>query len=169
MKPRLFQLLTKLAATEAPKPETQEFLDTHFSIKPDWRQFRNKLTSKKFVEAVKHDTRADKKLQRYAEMNGKHMQAKGGPVYPVPSQSGSGKYQVKFHQDLKRYSCNCGDWIHQRSWRTGQRTRDCKHIKMIQSELKAYDVQPGGLNKTAMARAAEDLLFSELRKGALAR
>lgn len=147
MKPGLFSILEKIAATEAPKPETQEFLDSHFSLKRDWRQFKNKLVSKKFVEAVKNDPRADKKLQRYVELNGKHMQAKGGPVYPVPSMTGTGSYNVKYHSDLNRFSCNCGDWVHQRSWRKGQKTMDCKHIKAVKSDLKAYDVNPADLKK----------------------
>ncbi len=140
MKPGLFKLLTKLAASEAPKPAIQQFLDDHFSVSPNWKGFKNKLVSKKFVEAVKQDTRADKKLKRYSEMNGKHMQAKGVPVFPVPSQSRTGSYNVKFHPDIDRFSCNCGDWVHQRSWRTGQRTQDCKHIKLVQSDLRAHGV-----------------------------
>ena len=166
MKPGLFQLLTKVAApVEAPSRPHQEFLDGHFAVSPDWKGFKNKLTSKKFVEAVKHDPRADKKLQRYAEMNGKHMQAKGVPIFQVPSQSTSKMYTVKFHPDAERLSCNCGDWVHQRSWRTGKRTRDCKHIKLLQMELKNSGQQ---LEKVAMVSAASRLL-SELKSGGLAR
>jgi len=144
-------------------PKHQEFLDEHFSVDPKWKAFRAKLRSKSFVEAVKADTRADSKLKRYSDGNAKHLQARGVPTFPVPSQSDGGKsYAVKYHADVDRFTCNCGDWIHKRSWRQGQKTRDCKHIWLVKNELKNQGTTPEDLTKKAAAGAAATRLLRAL-------
>jgi hypothetical protein len=142
MNTKLFLALSKLAGQKIPEPHNQEFLDEHFSLSPKWKEFQKKLRSKNFVQAVTQDDRANKKLKRFSESIGRHKQAKGVPVYDVPSQSSGRVYTVKYHPDIDRFSCNCGDWTYARSWRIGQRTRDCKHVQMVNRELKAQ-VQSG--------------------------
>lgn len=145
------------------QPKHQEFLDEHFGVSPAWKKFRAKLRSPSFVDAVKADTRSDKKLQRYSDGNGKHLQARGVPTFPVPSQSsGSKSYDVKYHSDIDRFTCNCGDWIHKRSWRQGQTTRDCKHIWLVKNELKNQGITPQDLTKQAAAGAAAARLLAAL-------
>lgn len=160
MRPGLFQTLTKHAAKLQPTPAHQEFLDGHFSSADTakWRAFKNKLTSPKFVAAVKQDDRADPKLKRYAQMNGKHMQAKTVPTFPVPSQTSSKVYKVKFHPDINRFSCNCGDWVHKQSVKTGKH-KDCKHVTMVQLELKSQGLSA----KTKLAAQAAQRVAELLR------
>lgn len=129
MKPGLFSLL-KIAAKKS-QPQHNDFLDEHFSISPKWKDFRTKLKSPTFIEAVRQDTRANEKLIRYAENNGRHAQAKNVPVFKVPSQSSSIAYTVKYHPSIDEYSCNCGDWIHSRSHQENKENKNCKHIKLI--------------------------------------
>lgn len=137
------------------QPKHQEFLDEHFSVSPAWKKFRAKLRSPSFVESVKGDTRADEKLKRYSDGNAKHLQARGVPTFSVPSQSsGSKNYDVKYHANDDRFTCNCGDWIHKRSWRQGQKTRDCKHIWLVKTELKNQGTTPEDLTKQAAAGSA---------------
>ena len=151
MRPGLFQIL-KTAGIKV-QPKHQEFLDEHFSVDPKWKQFRAKLRSPAFLDAVKADTRADTKLKRYSEGNAKHLQARGVPTFPVPSQSsGSKTYDVKYHADADRFTCNCGDWIHKRSWRKGQTTRDCKHIGVVKNKLKSQGITTQELTKQAAYR-----------------
>jgi hypothetical protein len=173
MTPGLFKLLEKHAAASnlAPSRANQEFLDNHFveTSTGKWRAFKNKLTSPAFVAAVKQDDRADRKLKRYTEMNGRHMQAKGVPSFQVPSQSKGGSYTVKYHPDLDRYSCNCGDWVHVQSTKTGK-NRNCKHIQMLELELQSQGKRPRVAEpktKTAAAirGAAAGVLLGRLLAG----
>lgn len=129
MRSDLFWALHKLANSE-------KFLEKHFSS-PSWDEFQQRLRSKGFVQAVESDPRSDTKLKRFAENIGRHKQAKGVPSFPVPSQSSGKSYTVKYHPDVDRFSCNCGDWTYAKSWQEGKGGRDCKHIKMVQLELKA--------------------------------
>lgn len=135
MRPGLLSFLEKVSAVQS-QPQHEEFLDEHFGISPMWKNFRKKLRSKSFVEAVKQDTRSDEKLKRYSEANGQHLRARGVPTFPVPSQSSGKSYTVKFHPDTERYSCSCGDWIHARSHKVGKKQQDCKHIWLVKNELK---------------------------------
>jgi hypothetical protein len=130
------QILSKLQ----PSKEHQEFLDSHFTdtSTSKWKAFKNKLVSTKFVDAVKQDERADSKLKRYSENNARHMQAKGTPSYQVPSQSSGRSYKVKYHPSIKRFSCNCGDWVHKQS--TKGKGGECKHVKMVKRELQAQGI-----------------------------
>lgn len=132
MKPGILHLLTKLSAVKA-KPQDKEFLDDHFNLNPQWKTFNKKLRSPLFADAIKQDTRSDEKLKRYSEANSKHIRTRGVPTFPVPSQSGNKSYTVKYHPDIDRFSCNCGDWFYSRSHQTGKSGQDCKHIKSIKS------------------------------------
>lgn len=132
MKPGLLNLLTKLSAAK-PKQQNQEFLDSHFSVSPKWDTFKKKLRSPAFVTAIQQDIRSDEKLKRYSEANSKHIRTRGVPTFPVPSQSGGKSYTVKYHPDIDRFSCNCGDWSYTRSHQTGRSQQDCKHIKSVKS------------------------------------
>lgn len=140
----------------------QEFLDEHFGVSPVWEKFRSRLKSPAFVDAVKTDTRSDSKLKRYSEGNAKHLQARGVPTFPVPSQSNTARsYAVKYHADIDRFTCDCGDWVHKRSWKKGQKTRDCKHIWLVKNELKNQGVPKQDLTKqAAFGSAAAKLLTS---------
>jgi hypothetical protein len=110
---------------------------------------------------VKADTRSDSKLKRYADGNALHLQGKNIPVFPVPSQSGGKTYDVKYHPGAERFTCNCGDWIHKRSWKKGQKTRDCKHIWLVKNELKNQGLTETDLVKqAALGAAAAKLLAS---------
>lgn len=158
MRPGLLGFLVKVSAPVA-QPQHQEFLDEHFSLNPAWKDFKRKLKSPSFVEAVKQDTRADEKLKRYSEANAQHLQARGVPYFRVPSQSSSKYYTVKYHPDNDRFSCNCGDWVHARSHQEAKRQKDCKHIGVIRNELKSQGVTSKDLVKKAAAgRAAAALL-----------
>ncbi len=159
MKNNLFAFLHKLAAPQS-QPQHEEFLDSHFSISPSWKTFKKKLRSRSFLEAVKQDTRSDDKLKRYSEANSRHLRARGVPTFPVMSQSGSTKdYTVKYHADIDRFSCNCGDWIHAKSHQTSKNSQDCKHIKHVKSQLKYLGKNPQDLTKqAAIGRAAVALL-----------
>jgi hypothetical protein len=157
MKPGLLSFLEKVSGQVHPKH--QEFLDEHFSISPQWKEFKKKLRSPTFVEAVKDDTRSDEKLKRYSEANATHVQAKGVPSFPVPSQSSSKWYTVKYHPDINRFTCNCGDWVHKRSWKEEKKQRDCKHVQLVRMELKNQGVDVKSLTKQAAeGRAAARLL-----------
>ena len=158
MKLGLFNMLEKLSAVEA-QPQHNDFLDEHFSISPQWKEFKKKLRSKSFVEAVRQDTRTDEKLKRYSEANAKHVQTKGVPTFRVPSQSGSKWYTIKFHPDIDRFTCNCGDWVHKKSWQDNKRQRDCKHVQIVKNELRAEGIDTKSLTKqAAIGRAAASLL-----------
>lgn len=157
MRPGLFSFLEKIAA-ERSQPQHEEFLDEHFGISPAWKDFKKKLRSKSFVEAVKQDPRADDKLKRYSEANGLHLRARNVPSFPVPSQSKAGSYTVKYHPSVGRYSCNCGDWVHARSHQTGKTKQDCKHIWLVKNELKISGTDVESMKKTAQGRAAASLL-----------
>ncbi len=157
MRPGLFSFLEKVSAPQA-QPQHQEFLDEHFSVNARWKDFRKKLKSSTFVSAVKQDTRSDEKLKRYSEANGKHLRARGVPTFPVPSQSSSKTYNVKYHPDDGRYSCNCGDWIHARSHQTAKRKQDCKHIWLVKNELKLSGKDVDSMvKKAAFIRALQGL------------
>ncbi len=140
----LFRALSKTAMPKPKKPEEyQGFLDHHF-VTPEtakWRAFRKKLISPGFVQAVKKDDRSDTKLRRYAENNGRHMQAKGVPVYKVPSQTSSKTYTIKFHPDQQAFSCNCGDWVHKQSTKS-KKDKECKHITRLKLDLWAQGKEP---------------------------
>jgi len=145
----------------APSPQHQEFLDNHFTdaSTSKWRAFKNKLVSPKFVDAVRQDERADSKLKRYSENNARHMQAKGVPSYRVPSQSSGKSYTVKFHPSVKRFSCNCGDWVHKQS--TKGKGGECKHVNMVKRELESQGIskeKQAAIRGVAAASLLEDLL-----------
>lgn len=158
MRPGLLSFLEKVSAVQV-RPQDQEFLDEHFAIDPQWKQFRKKLRSKSFVEAVKQDERSDTKLKRYSEANGKHLRAHGVPTFKIPSQTTNRTYTVKFHPDDDRFSCSCGDWIHARSHQTSDKRQDCKHIKHVKSQLQYMGKKPEDMvKKAALGMAAARLL-----------
>lgn len=162
MRPGLLKLLTDMQklATPQSQPQHEEFLDHHFSLSPQWRTFKKKLRSQSFLEAIRQDPRADDKLKRYSDANSKHVRARGVPTFPVMTQSGGRKdYSVKYHADIDRFSCNCGDWVHARSHQTRKASQDCKHIKHVQAQLKYVGKSPEDLTKqAAMGRMALKLL-----------
>lgn len=161
MHPGIFNFL-KTAGIRV-EPKHQEFLDQHFGVEPAWKRFRAKLRSPSFTDAVKVDPRADSKLRRYSEANAKHIQAKNVPTFPVPSQSDSKKtYDVKYHVENDRFSCNCGDWIHKRSWRQGKQIQDCKHVWLVKNELKNKGITSQDLTKQAAVVAAASRILKEL-------
>lgn len=150
-------------ATPQSQPQHDEFLDSHFSLSPQWKTFKKKLRAKSFVEAVRQDNRSDDKLKRYSEANAKHVQARGVPTFSIPSMSSGKKYSVKYHEDLDRFTCNCGDWVHARSHQTGKASQDCKHIKHLKSQLDYLGKSPEeAMKKMAMGQAASRIL-SELK------
>lgn len=162
MNRRLFRSLEKLAADPrlAPKPQHLEKLDEHFSTPgtAKWKAFKSALRSSGFVAAVKQDLRSDPKLKRFSDNVGRHMQARKVPVFEVPSSSGPREYRVKYHHDVGRFSCNCGDWTYKRSVQTRGSEKDCKHVRMIKSQLGALGKRPEDLTKTATrGRAARRL------------
>lgn len=158
MTPGLFSLLDKLAAAKI-QPKHMEFLDEHFSISPQWKDFKKQLRTKAFVTAVKEDSRSDEKLKRYSEANSKHMRARGVPSFPVPSQSSNKMYTVKFHPGEERFSCSCGDWVHARSHQTAKKQQDCKHVWLVKNELKQSGTTLASLTKkAAMGQAALGVL-----------
>lgn len=144
MKPGLLSILTKLAAPLS-QPQHEEFLDEHFSLSPQWKTFKKKLKSKGFVSAVEQDTRADDKLKRFSEANGRHLQARGVPKFVVPSHTTSKRYTVKYHPDVGRFSCNCGDWVHARSHQTSKSAQDCKHVRQVVGSLRSAGKDPDSL------------------------
>lgn len=154
-----FHQRQKIAAPQS-QPQHEEFLDSHFSLNPQWKSFKKKLRSGSFLEAVRQDPRADDKLKRYSEANSRHLRARGVPTFPVMSQSGSTKdYLVKYHADLDRFSCNCGDWVHAKSHQTSKSSQDCKHIRHVRTQLKYLGRDPQSLVKqSAMGSAALKLL-----------
>lgn len=162
MRSGLLTFLTDMQKLAAPQsqPQHEEFLDDHFSLSPKWRTFKKKLRSPSFVAAVKQDLRADDKLKRYSDANAKHVQARGVPTFAIPSMSGSSKkYSVKYHSDINRFSCNCGDWVHARSHQTGNTQQDCKHIKHVKAQLQYTGKDPEDfIKRAAMGRAALRLL-----------
>src|SRR5689334_5962055 len=95
------------------QPEHQEFLDTHFGISPQWGDFHKKLKDRAFVDAVSVDTRSDDKLRAFAQAIGMRDQS-GNKALKVPSDV-SGSYRVKYHPEVKRFSCTCPDWTYKRS------------------------------------------------------
>lgn len=158
MNPGLFSFLQKIAANVA-HPQHDEFLDHHFSIYPQWDKFKSKLRSPSFVEAVRQDTRADDKLKRYSEANGKHVQARGVPSFQIPSESSGKKYTVKYHADDGRFSCNCGDWVYKRSHQQRKPNKDCKHIAKVKNDLSSQGKTEVSLTKqAAIGMAAAKLL-----------
>lgn len=154
---RLPSILVKIAAMQS-QPQHQEFLDEHFSINPAWKDFKKKLRSKSFVEAVKQDTRSDEKLKRYSEANGEHIRARGVPTFKVPSDSSNKNYTVKFHPGSERFSCNCGDWVHARSHQVGKKQQDCKHVTMLKTQLKMSGELSKLTKQAAMGLAAVSVL-----------
>jgi hypothetical protein len=132
----LFKALTKTAMATS-RSQHQEFLDTHFDSDPNWKTFKRKLTSPQFVQMVKKDPRADPKLKRYSENNGRHQQAKGVPTFKVPSQTSSKTYTVKKHSD-ETFSCNCGDWVHKQSTKA-KKDKECKHVARVKLRLWAKE------------------------------
>lgn len=154
MKPGVFGLLDKLAA-KAPSRAIQEHLDSHFSDSGTgkWKSFKKRLVNPAFVQAVRKDDRSDTKLKRWSNVLHKHLTAKV-ESFQVPSQSSSKMYTVKYHPDLNRFTCSCGDFTYVQSVKTGKK-RDCKHIQLTKLEL---DSQGKKLEKKAMAAAAARLL-----------
>lgn len=158
MKPGFLNLLTKLSATKV-QPKHQEFLDEHFSVSPKWDTLKKKLRSPAFVEAIKQDIRSDEKLKRYSEANSKHIRTRGVPTFQIQSQSGNKPYTVKYHPDIDRFSCNCGDWSYTRSHQTGRSQQDCKHIKSV----KASNPDISALTKQAAFGCAAINIAKEKR------
>lgn len=160
MRPGLLTLLNKHAAQRI-HPQHEEFLDEHFSLSPRWKTFKTKLRSKSFLETVKQDNRSDDKLRRYSEANSKHLRARGVPTFSILSQTSNKSYSVKYHADIDRFTCNCGDWVHARSHQTHKKQQDCKHISHVKNQLEYLGKKPEDLKKTAaLARAALKLLGS---------
>lgn len=154
----LLASIQKLAASPS-QPQHEEFLDEHFSLSPQWKTFKKKLRAKSFVEAVRQDTRSDDKLKRYSTANALHVQAKDVPKFSIPSMSGGKKYSVKYHSNVDRFSCNCGDWVHAKSHQTSKAEQDCKHIRHVKSQLQYIGKDPEDfIKRAALGRAALRLL-----------
>ncbi len=161
MRQGLLTFLIDMQKLAAPQSQSQheDFLDSHFSLSPQWKTFKKKLRSQSFVSAVHQDIRSDDKLKRYSEANGKHLRARGVPTFPVPSQSSNKDYTVKFHPEDQRFSCNCGDWVHVRSHQVSKPKQECKHIWLVKNELKqsGTDIQ-SMIKKAAFGRAALSIM-----------
>jgi len=126
--------LEKISAEQTPAPKHIKFLDQHFigTDRDRWRSFRAKLKDPGFVSAVKQDTRSDKKLKQFSEMVGRH-DRHDLPALTVHGASGS--YKVKYHSDIDRFSCDCGDWTYKQSVKKNKKS-DCKHIKMVKAQAE---------------------------------
>ena len=122
-------------------PQHTEFLDEHFGVDPRWKEFHRKLRSKKFVDAIKQDTRSNRKLKRFSRMVGLRQQTKQKGLL-IAGDSGK-SYRIKYHPEAKRFSCSCKDWTYKRSTRNRGRTGDCKHIGRMRDSMRQ------GLMKTA--------------------
>ncbi len=66
------------------EPEHQGFLDNHFSIAPNWDDFRKNLKDKSFTNAVIADTRSNDRLKIFAQAISMRDQSKG-KVFKAPS------------------------------------------------------------------------------------
>jgi hypothetical protein len=162
MRPGLFSLLEKTSSKLIQARDIREHLDNHFADTGTgkWKSFKKRLASQSFVDAVKQDERSDAKLKRWSTVLHKHLAARNVPTFQVPSQSSSKMYTVKYHPDLNRFTCSCGDFTYVQSVRTAK-NRDCKHIQMTKLEL---DAQGKKLEKKAMSAAAARIL-RELTEG----
>jgi len=114
---------------------SKEKLDGHFSSSDSkkWDPFLKNLRSKKFVSTVKLDPRSDEKLKRFSDAIGHHYASKD-PGVPVKGSTGK-TYKVKYHEDLKRFSCNCNHWVYDLSHL--ETPKDCKHIDQIKQVKEA--------------------------------
>lgn len=134
-------------------PQHAEFLDEHFGVSPQWKAFHRKVRSEKFVNAVKSDTRSDRKLKRFAKMIGMRERSKQEGL-SIMGDSGK-SYTVKYHPEAKRFSCSCGNWTYKRSVKNRGRGGNCKHIDRMKSTMK-NDLQkvamPGLLNIARLGR-----------------
>jgi cytidylate kinase len=122
----------KEAAEQAPAPKHVDFLDQHFTTddRSKWRSFRARLKDPGFVSAVKQDTRSDQKLKNFSEMIGRHDRS---DVPSVTVHGVGGDYKVKYHPDIDRFSCDCGNWTYKQSVKHNKRS-DCKHIRLVKSQ-----------------------------------
>lgn len=133
--PRYYEKLKKVektAAPLAPSERHQEKLDSHFSSDDPkkWRLFRRNLRAKSFAEAVAQDERSDSKLKKFSKMISLHQTGKG----PTMKVQGTGKtHTVKYHPELSRYTCSCGDWTFVKSLKPVSQA-DCKHIAQVKSQ-----------------------------------
>ena len=115
-------------------PHHVEYLDEHFGVSPQWKSFHRKLRSEKFVDAVRQDTRSNRKLKRFSKMVGLRERSKQEGL-SVMGDTGR-RYKVKFHPEAKRFSCSCHDWTYKRSVKNRGRSGDCKHINRMKSSMK---------------------------------
>lgn len=124
-------------------PQHAEFLDEHFGVSPQWKAFHRKVRSEKFVNAVKSDTRSDRKLKRFAKMIGMRERSKQEGL-SIMGDKGKA-YTVKYHPEAKRFSCSCGNWTYKRSVKNRGQGGNCKHIDRMKSTMK------NDLQKVAMS------------------
>jgi len=139
-------------------PKDQEFLDDHFGIAPQWKSFQKKLKNPQFIDAVRQDTRSDRKLKRFSKMVGMRQQSKQKGIKVFGDRSNS--YQIKYHPEAKRFSCSCPDWTYKRSVRNRGRTGECKHIRRVKNTMKQELMKTGsasmGLNLLRLGRGVHD-------------
>lgn len=114
-------------------PQHTDFLDEHFGVESKWDSFRRNLKNEQFVDAVKQDTRSDRKLKRFSKQVGIRDRSKQ-PGLSVVGDSGAA-YKIKFHPETKRLSCSCNDWTYKRSVKNRGPQGDCKHISRMKNTM----------------------------------
>lgn len=147
-------------------PEHTDFLDEHFGVESQWGPLRRNLKNEQFVDAVKQDTRSDKKLKRFAKQVGLRDRSKQ-PGLSAIGDSGA-TYKIKFHPETKRLSCSCNDWTYKRSVRNRGAQGDCKHISRMKNTMAGQKLTKEavalGLARIARGVHKEDKLKDQRTK-----
>ena len=123
--------------------EHQEFLDDHFGVSPQWKSFHRNLRKPEFGDAVRQDTRSDRKLKRFTKMVGMRQQSKQ-PGLKASGDTGK-TYRIKYHPEAKRFSCSCNDWTYKRSVKNRGAGGECKHINRMKDSMKQTLMKTGSL------------------------
>lgn len=136
-------------------PQHVEFLDEHFGVSPQWKSFHKNLKNEKFVDAVRQDTRSDRKLKRFSKMVGLRERAKQKGVL---ARGDTGRnYRINYHPEVKRFSCSCKDWTFKRSVKNKGPGGNCKHIKRMKSEVQMQLTKTGMSALSVLARVGRGL------------
>lgn len=138
-----FKTMTKEAAKVMADQKTLDKIDQHLapSETSRWQGFGKNLRSKTFMQAFKQDERATPSQKLSAEMRHKHLTSK---VKGVKVRGETGTYTVKYHPDVDRYTCSCGDFTYKKS---GTAKGVCKHID--QARVVSQEQVPLPLQKVA--------------------
>ena len=162
--------MTKEAAVRLADQKTLDKIDQHLAPGETsrWKGFNKNLRSKAFVQGFQDDERPTPSQKMSVEMRHKHLASK---TKGVKVQGETGNYTVKYHPDIDRYTCSCGDFTYKKS---GVQGGACKHIaqardpskeqnllrfEKVGSRIAEYEKQAGlvsrGFQYGAQARQAE--------------